>query len=146
MLHEGHRRELSGGYRATTNNRMEILGVLEALRTLKEPCSVTVRCDSEYVVRAMREGWPQKWQQKGWMRTKKDAAANPDLWDALLKECVRHEVEFVWVRGHAGNRENERCDRLAVAASRERNLPVDEGYEDPKGVRSALLGDGLLPS
>ena len=125
-----HRRELSGGYRKTTNNRMEILAAITALEALKEPCTVSLYSDSEYLVRMMQGGWPRQWEAHGWRR-KSGAALNPDLWGALLRLCDKQQVEFIWVRGHAGNPENERCDRLAVRAAQQPDLPIDDGYEQP---------------
>lgn len=125
MLYKGHRKELSAGYQDTTNNRMELLGAIAGLESLNEPCKVTLYTDSQYIVNAMEKGWAQKWQANGWMRNKKDPALNPDLWDRLLKLCRRHHVTFIWVRGHSGNPENERCDRLAVEASKQPDLPPD---------------------
>ena len=122
------RRELSGGYRRTTNNRMELMAVIKALAVLKEPCQVVLHSDSRYVVDAMEKGWAKKWQANGWRRNKRELAVNPDLWEALLELCGQHRVEFRWVRGHSGNAENERCDRLAVAAARQADLPEDAGY------------------
>lgn len=129
MLYNGHRKELSGGFRKTTNNRMELLGAIEGLRALKDRCAVKLHTDSQYVVNAIEKGWAAKWRANGWMRNKKEKAVNPDLWAQLLDLCKQHKVEFVWVRGHNGNVENERCDVLAVAASQQRNLPADEVYE-----------------
>lgn len=129
LLYNGHRKELSGGFRRTTNNRMELLGAIEGLRALKDRCSVKLHTDSQYVVNAIEKGWAAKWKANGWMRNKKEKAVNPDLWEQLLTLCQQHKVQFVWVRGHAGNKENECCDRLAVAASLQANLPTDEGYE-----------------
>ena len=128
LLYNGHRKELSGGFRRTTNNRMELLAVIEALRALKGRCAVRLYSDSQYIINAIKLGWAERWRDKGWMRNKKEKAINPDLWEQLLELCKQHQVEFVWVRGHAGNIENERCDELAVAAARQPNLPVDEGY------------------
>ena len=129
LLFGEHRKELSGGFRKTTNNRMELLGAIEGLRALKERCSVKLHTDSQYVVNAIEKGWAAKWKANGWMRNKKDKAVNPDLWEQLLTLCQQHKVEFVWVRGHSGNKENERCDVLAVAAAQQCNLPADEVYE-----------------
>lgn len=129
LLYNGHRKELSGGFRRTTNNRMELLGAIEGLRALKDNCSVKLHTDSQYVVNAIEKGWAAKWRANGWMRNKKEKAVNPDLWEQLLALCQQHKVEFVWVRGHSGNRENERCDQLAVAAAQQPNLPADEVYE-----------------
>ncbi len=109
------RKELSGGDSATTNNRMEITGAIEGLSALKEPCRVKLYSDSQYLVRAINEGWAERWRSRGWMRTKTDPALNSDLWEKLLALLEKHDVEFIWVRGHNGHPENERCDRLAVA-------------------------------
>ena len=122
------RRELSGGYRLTTNNRMELMAVIKALAALNRPCQVVLHSDSRYVVDAMEKGWAKKWQANGWRRNKRELAVNPDLWKALLELCGQHQVEFRWVRGHSGDAENERCDRLAVAAARQADLPEDAGY------------------
>lgn len=108
-------KELSGGEHATTNNRMELLGPIMALRALKQPCRVTLYTDSQYVANGITKGWAEKWKANGWMRNKKEPAANADLWEQLLAEILRHEVSIQWVKGHAGHPENERCDRLAVA-------------------------------
>ena len=129
MLEYGdQRRELSGGYRRTTNNRMELMGPIKSLESLKEGCRVTLYSDSRYVVDAVEKGWAKRWQANGWMRNKKEPAINPDLWKQLLALCEQHDVEFRWVRGHAGNPENERCDQLAVKAAQQSNLPIDKGY------------------
>ncbi len=127
--YKGHRRELSKGFRKTTNNRMELLGAIVGLEALKEKCRITTYCDSQYVVNGIERGWARKWKANGWRRNKKELALNADLWQRLLDVCDRHDVEFVWVRGHAGNAENERCDRLAVEAAQQSELEVDEGYE-----------------
>lgn len=122
------RKELSGGFRHTTNNRMEIQAVIAGLQALKTQCAVTVYTDSQYVANAMTQGWAKRWRSQGWQRNKKEKAINPDLWAELLDLCDRHEVEFRWVRGHTGNVENERCDQLAVEAALQKNLPPDPGY------------------
>ena len=132
-----HRRELSGGFRWTTNNRMEILAAIEALRALKEPCTVTLHSDSQYLVDAITKGWVRRWQSKGWMRTKKERALNVDLWLELLPLLEKHDVTFVWVRGHAGNPDNERCDVLAKRAAAQQDLPPDEVYETEQAARTA---------
>ena len=123
------RREFSSGYRRTTNNRMEIMAVLVGLRSLKEPCRVTLHSDSRYVVDAMSKGWAERWRAKGWKKSDKAPALNPDLWAEMLDLSERHEVEYRWVKGHAGDPENERCDQLAVAAARGTELARDEAYE-----------------
>ena len=133
-----HRKELSGGYRLTTNNRMELMGPIKALQTLEQSYSVILHSDSRYVVDAMEKGWAERWRANGWKRNKKERAINPDLWRRLLELCSKHEVEFRWVRGHAGNPGNERCDRLATQAARQKNLPIDEGYESPVMVQPRL--------
>jgi ribonuclease HI len=126
-----HRRELSGGFRRTTNNRMEITAVVRALEALKQPCSVTVFSDSEYVVNSIAKGWARGWRAKGWRRSGK-VVPNWELWGRLLELCEHHRVQFRWVEGHAGHAENEHCDRLAVLAATRTNLPVDAGYEQPQ--------------
>ena len=128
LLHGGRRRELSGGFRLTTNNRMEILAAIEGLSALKERCAVTLYTDSQYLSNAIMKGWAKRWKANGWKRNNKDYALNPDLWERLLELCERHEVAFVWVRGHAGNVENERCDFLSVTAALGKDLPEDAEY------------------
>ena len=123
------RKELSGGFRRTTNNRMELMAAIRGLEALKLPCRVTLHSDSEYVVNAMEKGWARRWRDNGWRRNKKEKAINPDLWERLLGLCEIHQVRFQWVRGHAGTPENERCDRLAQDAARGKHLAVDEAYE-----------------
>ena len=129
LLFGKHRKELSGGYRKTTNNRMELTAVIKGLEALKEKCEVALYCDSKYVVDALSNGWAAKWRANGWRRNKKERALNPDLWGSLLELCEAHEVSFHWVRGHSGNPENERCDQLATQATAQRGLPADERYE-----------------
>ena len=131
LLYGEHRRELSGGYRLTTNNRMELMGPIKGLEALKEKCKVTLYTDSMYVVDSMQKNWARRWKANDWMRNKKEQAVNPDLWARLIDLCDKYEVNFRWVRGHAGDLENERCDQLAVEAAHQTNLPVDEGYEAP---------------
>ena len=117
LRYNGHEKEISGGEAMTTNNRMELTAVIEALSLLKEPCEVTLYSDSQYVCNALKLGWAKKWQANGWMRNKKEKALNPELWERLLQLCGTHKVEPVWVKGHAGHAENERCDRLATEAA-----------------------------
>jgi ribonuclease HI len=128
LLYRGHRRELSGGYRKTTNNRMEIMAAIVGLEALREKCKVTLFSDSEYLVKAMSRGWAQRWRANGWRRNKRQKVLNPDLWEKLLQLCDRHEVQFKWVKGHGETPENTRCDELAVRAAQQSNLPEDEGY------------------
>ena len=129
IIHAGRRKELSGGFRLTTNNRMEIYAAIKGLEELNEPCQVTLYSDSEYLVNAMTQGWVLRWRANHWKRNKREKALNVDLWERLLALCKRHQVEFVWVKGHTGLRENERCDRLSLEALKRQNLPSDEGYE-----------------
>ncbi len=128
LLYQGNRRELSGGYRKTTNNRMEITAAIVGLEALKEKCTVTLYSDSEYLVKAMSNGWVQKWQANGWKRNKREQVLNPDLWKRLLQLSEHQDVQFSWVKGHADSLENIRCDELAMQAAKQPNLPVDEGY------------------
>ena len=111
-----HRKELSGGNPQTTNNRMEISGVLEGLLLLKEPCEVEVYSDSRYVVDAVSKGWLDNWQKRSWIRGKNEPVLNVDLWQKLLPLLAMHKVQFHWLKGHAGHAENERCDELAREA------------------------------
>jgi len=129
LLYGNHRRELSGTFRLTTNNRMEVLAAIVGLETLKESCAVKLHSDSKYLVDAMTRGWAERWRANGWWRNKKEKATNIDLWERLLAVCDRHQVEFNWVKGHAGNPENERCDELSTQSLGQRDLPADEGYE-----------------
>ena len=117
LSYKGTEKELSGGEANTTNNRMELTAVIVGLQALKESCEVTLYSDSKYVIDAIEKGWVYKWKSNGWMRNKKEPALNPDLWEKLLDLLEKHSVKFVWVKGHAGNPKNERCDRLAVAAA-----------------------------
>ena len=110
-----HVKELSGGEADTTNNRMELMGVIAALSALKYPCDVVLTTDSKYVVDSVTKGWARGWKAKGWIKSDKKPALNVDLWEKLLDLLDVHNVKFVWVKGHAGHPENERCDQLAVA-------------------------------
>jgi len=129
LIFNGNRKELSGGFRLTTNNRMELYAAIEGLKALRERCRVTLHSDSRYLVDAVGKGWAKRWRANGWKRNKKESAQNPDLWTELLDLLDRHDVEFVWVAGHAGIQENERCDRLSVDAAKRGDLPADEEYE-----------------
>ena len=115
---QGHQKELSGGEAQTTNNRMELTAVLTALAILKEPCIVELYSDSKYVVDAIEKGWLYGWQKKGWIKADKKPVLNVDLWQRLLPELARHDVHLHWVKGHAENEKNNRCDQLAVAESK----------------------------
>ena len=118
LLYGEHRKELSGGEAATTNNRLELTAVIEALALLKEPCAVTLWSDSKYVLDGLSKGWAKGWQKRGWIKSDKKPALNPDLWERLLELTDRHEMHYHWVKGHAETVENNRCDELAVAESR----------------------------
>ena len=137
IVAERERIELAKGYRWTTNNRMELMACIAALGSLKAPAEVTLFTDSRYVVHGIDRGWARKWRANGWMRTKSEAAQNSDLWAELLTLCDRHRVRFVWIEGHAGHPENERCDRLAVAAAQGAVLSDDRPYV---GGRTTMAG------
>ena len=117
LSYHGQEKELSGGEANTTNNRMELTAVIEALRCLKEPCIVELYSDSRYVIDALEKGWAIGWQKRGWRRADKKPALNPDLWAQLLELCSQHQLHYHWVKGHAENPKNNRCDELAVAES-----------------------------
>ena len=114
----GAEKELSGGEPETTNNRMELTAVIQALRALNQPCQVELYSDSKYVIDALEKGWVYGWRKNGWVKKDKKPALNPDLWEQLLQELGRHQVSLHWVKGHASNPKNNRCDQLAVAESR----------------------------
>lgn len=113
----GHEKELSGGEKETTNNRMELMAVITGLSALKEPCKVDLYTDSKYIIDSVTKGWAAKWKANNWVKGDKKPALNSDLWERLLGLLEIHKVSFWWVKGHAGHPENERCDKLAVAAS-----------------------------
>lgn len=123
-----HEKELSQGFECTTNNRMELLGAIVALEALKGSCEVTLYTDSQYVVNAFNQHWVDGWLKHGWKNAKKEPVKNVDLWQRLLRVKEPHNVKFVWVKGHAGHAENERCDQLATAAADGSNRIVDEGF------------------
>lgn len=126
LIWKGQRKELSAGFRLTTNNRMELLSVIVALEALtREGLDIRVYSDSQYVVKAVREGWLENWIRTDFRGGKKNA----DLWKRFYKLYRKHRVEFVWVKGHASNPYNNRCDELATAAADGNNLGIDEGYE-----------------
>ncbi len=117
LKYKDHEKELSGGEKSTTNNRMEMMAVIEALKALKEPCDVTVTSDSQYVCNSLNKGWAKKWQQNNWIKSDKSKAKNTELWEELLSLTEKHRVKMVWIKGHAGHTENERCDFLARQAA-----------------------------
>ena len=116
LRYGGREKELSGGEAMTTNNRMELTAVIAALEALKEPCAVDLWSDSKYVIDELEQGWAVKWRQNGWKKPDKKPALNPDLWERLLTLVSEHELSYHWVKGHAENEFNNRCDALAVAA------------------------------
>lgn len=128
LLYNNHRKELSEGFKCTTNNRMEVLAVIKGLESLKQPCEVTLYSDSKYVVDAIEKGWVKKWEANNWKRNKTEKASNIDLWKKLLELLAIHKVKFKWVKGHANNPENERCDQLGRQAIASGNLKDDTGY------------------
>lgn len=129
MMYNGNRKEVNKGFTMTTNNRMELMAVIDALSLLKLSCKVRLFSDSKYVVSAIKEGWLIGWISKGWKNSKKEPVKNIDLWKQLLPLLDKHEVEFVWVKGHADNVENERCDELARLAIKNNNLNIDKGFD-----------------
>lgn len=138
IIRNGVRTELAGGFRNTTNNRMEILAAIEGLKALdarpddSPERDVTVYSDSRYVVDMLNGGYAAKWRANAWMRNKKEPALNPDLWEQLLDGTAKRSVKFEWVKGHSEHPENDRCDKLAVAARQATDLPADTGYESPE--------------
>ncbi|MCD8158281.1 MAG: ribonuclease HI [Clostridiales bacterium] len=129
LMYNDFKKELSEGFYKTTNNRMEIYAVIMALRILKEPCEIMLYSDSRYVVDAINKGWVLKWKKNNWMRTKTDKALNIDLWEELLELLNVHKVTFNWVKGHASNPWNNRCDELATGAIKGTNLKEDKNYK-----------------
>ena len=124
-----HRLELSRGYKLTTNNRMELLGAIAGLEALTRPCRVELHSDSQYVVNAFNQHWIEGWRSRGWRTANKQPVKNVDLWERLLHAMEPHEVRWVWVKGHAGNEHNERCDELATMAADGDMLSTDEGFD-----------------
>ncbi len=129
-----YRKEVSGGFRLTTNNRMELMACIVGLASLKKSSSVIIFSDSRYVVDSITKGWAKRWRANRWMRNKNENAVNPDLWENLLNLCAGHNVEFRWVKGHAGHAENERCDYLAGEILSQPDLPADTVYENQMDI------------
>lgn len=125
LKYRQHRKEISGGFRETTNNRMEIYAAIAALEQLIEPCEITLYSDSRYLVDAISKRWLANWRRRGWIKADRQPVLNVDLWRRLEAAMAPHRLKFVWVRGHASNAENNRCDELAVAAATRGNLPED---------------------
>ncbi len=118
LIYGGHRLEMSGGERQTTNNRMELVAAIEAMSRLNQPCEVELWSDSRYLVDGLEKGWAKNWRSRGWKKKDGSPALNPELWERLLELCEEHTVTLHWVKGHAENRENNRCDELAVMESK----------------------------
>jgi ribonuclease HI len=132
ILQDGKRRELSQGYKRTTNNRMELMAAIAALESLTQASQVRLFTDSKYLSDAINKGWTDTWQANGWRKSDKGKVLNIDLWKRLLHLLDQHDVRILWVKGHAGHKENERCDQLAVQAAQGKNLAEDSGYEKGK--------------
>jgi ribonuclease HI len=130
LRYKDNRKELSHGFRLTTNNRMEIMAAIAGLRALKTRCAVTIVTDSQLLRNTMTRGWAQRWRKNGWRKRNDEKVLNKDLWIELLRLCDHHQVKFVWTRGHAGDTENERCDRLAREAAQHEAVSRDLGYEE----------------
>ena len=145
MMYGPHSRELSGGEAATTNNRMELTAVIQALSLLKEPCIVDLWSDSKYVIDGLEKGWAKGWKARGWKKADKKPALNPDLWDRLLSLTEVHSIRYHWVKGHAENAYNNRCDELAVAESRKYKYdgpvpPLRTVQKQPSGINFSPRG------
>lgn len=125
LKYKGNEKQISGGYSCTTNNRMEIMAAIVGLEALKESCNVTIYSDSKYLVDSVQKGWVFSWKSKNWKKSDGKMALNIDLWERLLAQLERHNVEFVWIKGHDGHEENERCDKMAVLAYKSENLLED---------------------
>jgi len=128
LIYQGQRKELSGGFAKTTNNRMEILAALTGIESLTEPCNITIYSDSKYVIDTMDKGWIHGWKKKGWSRGSNKPLKNVDLWMRMYTAIASHKISWKWVKGHAGNPNNERCDILATRAADQKGNPVDEGF------------------
>ena len=135
LIYGQHQKQLKAGFRHTTNNRMEMLAIIIGLESLKKTCSVKVYSDSKYVVDGMNKGWPQRWQRNNWMRTKDEKAKNYDLWERLLNISQKHQLQYIWVKGHNGDEFNELADALAVEGAEESSThSKDEIYEKESGI------------
>jgi ribonuclease HI len=128
LIYKQHRKELSQGYRLTTNNRMEMMAAIAGLQSLQEPCVVQLTTDSQYVKQGITQ-WIQNWKRRGWLTASKEPVKNVDLWKLLDAEVQRHQVHWHWVKGHSGHDENERCDVLARDAAMSHELLEDSGYQ-----------------
>ncbi|MCY7293923.1 ribonuclease HI [Alteromonas sp. a30] len=129
LIYNQHRKEISGGFKKTTNNRMELVAAIKALESLKEPCQVELTTDSQYVKNGINQ-WIENWKRRGWKTADKKPVKNQDLWQALDSAVSNHTVNWHWVKGHSGHPENERCDELAREAASQDNLPEDTGFSE----------------
>lgn len=139
LLFGKHRKELNGAYQHTTNNRMELLAAISTLELLNEACEVTLHSDSKYLIDAMTKGWLRGWKSRGWVKSDRKPVLNRDLWQRLEKAAAGHSIKWNWVKGHAGNELNERCDELVHEAIDTGNLQVDQGYLDSQSDKETLL-------
>lgn len=130
LADSAHRREIFGGYRLTTNNRMEIMAAIRALQALKQPCEVLLHTDSQYLRNAFEKNWLSSWQKNSWRRADKKPVLNVDLWRLFLEAMEPHKLSIRWLKGHVGHAENERCDFLARTCAQQENLPADEKFEE----------------
>ncbi|MCL2702682.1 MAG: ribonuclease HI [Defluviitaleaceae bacterium] len=128
LLYKTAKKEINGGFTLTTNNRMELLAAITALELLKEPCEINLYSDSRYLVDGITKGWALRWRQNGWMRNNKEKALNSDLWERLLTLLSQHSARLIWVKGHASNELNNRCDELARAAIENADKQADAGF------------------
>lgn len=142
LRHGEYEKEFSQGYKLTTNNRMELMGVIVGLQMLKTQAEVKVWTDSKYVVEAVEKGWAKKWKENNWFRTKNEKAINIDLWERLLELLGKHEVNFNWIKGHSGHKENERCDKLAELALNGNKLIEDNGYQPDLEIKVKVEREG----
>ncbi|MFC1744754.1 ribonuclease HI [Candidatus Riflebacteria bacterium] len=139
LIYGKHKKELSGGFKHTTNNRMELIAVIKALKALKKKCNVELFSDSKYIVDAMQNKWAHRWQANYWKRNKRESAENPDLWEEILNLCDKHVVTFRWVKGHGECQENNRCDELAVLACDTTEPENDLVYEKKISSQKSLF-------
>lgn len=139
LISGSHQKQLSGGFRKTTNNRMETLAAIKGLEALKFPCKVQLFSDSKYLVDAMNKNWVIGWKKRGWKKADKKIPKNIDIWKNMLALCKKHDVTFNWVKGHNGHPQNELCDKLATEAADKPNLPIDHGFENGNAPESSPL-------
>lgn len=130
LKYGNYTREISGGYRTTTNNRMELMGIIKSLGELKRPCIIQLYSDSRYIVDAMTKGWVANWIKNNWRRSDGSPAKNVDLWKRIIELSRPHRITWIWVKGHSDNELNSRCDQLAVQASKGEDLEVDSVFEN----------------